>query len=76
MCIGLCDKCGRPVLPDHDARRVDEVILGTVGVIMAAMAEPRHLLPVVVNGIEICEGSPTRMQYLALLGNMGLHPVS
>lgn len=58
--VDVCDKCGRPVESKNDATRLDFLR----GYIMAFMAIPRHLLPVVENGVVVCEGSPSRAQYL------------
>lgn len=55
-----CDKCGREVPPENDI-----VFLGIeLGDPVAAFAKSRHLLPVIEDGIGICEGSPSRAQYL------------
>ena len=56
-----CDKCNRPVSADNDAVNFD-IELGFAHAIFAA--SPRHLLPVVENGVVVCAGSPSRAQYL------------
>lgn len=56
----VCDKCGREVESKNDATRLDFFL----GNILAFLAIPRHLLPVVEDGELVCEGSPSRAQYL------------
>ena len=56
-----CDKCKTPVPPANDATlfeaiRSDEPFF--------AFAISRHLLPVVIDDVQICPGSPSRAQYL------------
>lgn len=57
---GVCDKCGCSVPSGNDAT----IIAFLLGDIFAMFATPRHLLPVVENGETVCEGSPSRAQYL------------
>ena len=61
MSLG-CNKCGTPVDPSDDATILDAI--ATDNPIIAFLAVPRHILPVVVDGVQICEGSPSRAQYL------------
>ena len=56
----VCDKCGRAVPYENDAT-VFDFKMGNVG---AMFATPRHFLPVVENGVVVCEGSPSRAQYI------------
>jgi hypothetical protein len=56
-----CDKCGQPVPAKNDARRLELEVGASPFVLISA---PRHLLPVVEGGRRICEGSPSRAQYL------------
>jgi hypothetical protein len=58
-----CDKCGTDVISANDAVQLD-ILLGNADPILSLFASPRHLLPVVVAGEEICAGSPSRAQYL------------
>jgi hypothetical protein len=56
-----CDKCRIPVPPRNDASLLEAILTDP----MVALVFPsRHLLPVVVGGEQICEGSPSRAQYL------------
>lgn len=56
----VCDKCGRPVDPSNNVARLDFLC----GYLMAFMAIPRHFLPFEENGVVVCEGSPSRAQYI------------
>lgn len=73
-----CDKCGRLVPPENDVARLDAY--RTDGnPLLALFAHPRHLLPIVENGDVVCEGSPSRAQYLEgqprdPRGTWGYHP--
>ncbi len=57
----VCNKCGRPVPRNNDATIFTSIVSRdpTFG-----MCVPRHLLPVVEGGQVVCEGSPSRAQYL------------
>ncbi len=63
----ICDKCETRVPPHNDALRLDgfrkkaglDAILN-----MVSGQKTRHLLPVIRKGKVICEGSPSRAQYL------------
>lgn len=57
----VCDKCQTAVPTDNDATRLASLLYNDISY---AFAIPRHLLPVVVDGNVICEGSPSRAQYL------------
>lgn len=59
----VCDKCCRPVPLSNNAAAL-AFYLGQIGPIEMMFATPRHLLPVVENGNVVCEGSPSRAQYL------------
>lgn len=60
----ICDKCGREVEPINDIR-VFEAGLGLYPELrFATMSTSRHLLPVIEDGKKVCEGSPSRAQYL------------
>lgn len=60
----LCDKCGRPVPPANDMT----MLIAASGLPGAEWAPTlwysRHLLPVMEDGERVCEGSPSRAQYL------------
>lgn len=58
----VCDKCGRAVPENNDARYFDHYLMG--GGIDILFGIPRHLLPLVEDGVVVCEGSPSRAQYL------------
>jgi hypothetical protein len=60
MITGVCDKCGSCVPEHNDAGVIDAMYRG----IPAYMNVSRHFLPVVKNGVLICEGSPSRAQYI------------
>lgn len=55
----LCDKCGERVPPENDLRQL-LYHLGVASALQMLLTLPRHLLPT-----ERCEGSPSRVQYLA-----------
>ena len=57
---GVCDKCGRTVPYENNATVFDF----KAGNIFAMFCTPRHFLPVVENGVMVCEGSPSRAQYI------------
>lgn len=52
-----CDKCNQPVEPINDATLLETIVEGQPGIIFSSRA--RHLLPT-----GICQGSPSRAQYL------------
>jgi hypothetical protein len=56
-----CDKCRTPVPPGNDATLFEALVTGNP---YFALANSRHLLPVVKDGVQVCEGSPSRAQYL------------
>lgn len=56
--VAVCDKCHRKVSPENDASVLD---LKTG---IALLHNPRHLLPVIVEDVVVCEGSPSRAQYI------------
>ena len=60
--MAKCDKCGRVVATINDATVLDAIAFEEPAV--AFMYHARHLLPVVENGTVVCEGSPSRAQYL------------
>ena len=57
-----CNKCGTPVPPSDDVTILDAALTGNP--LIALFAISRHILPVVIDGTLICEGSPSRAQYL------------
>jgi hypothetical protein len=57
-----CDKCNRPVSVRNDATVYDAIRYCNPTVALYAVA--RHLLPVFENGERVCDGSPSRAQYL------------
>ncbi|HSX41712.1 MAG TPA: hypothetical protein VLF21_03780 [Candidatus Saccharimonadales bacterium] len=57
-----CDKCGHAVPEENDATILVSIM--DCGRTMMAAPQPRHLLPVVIEGQVICEGSPSRAQYI------------
>jgi hypothetical protein len=60
--VDACDKCGRSVSPENDAVLLQIFIKREwIGLLFGPR---RHLLPVVENGTVVCEGSPSRAQYL------------
>lgn len=58
----LCDKCGRPVPAANDMVRVMAELPGCEA--LPAVWYSRHFLPVEEDGEVVCEGSPSRAQYL------------
>jgi hypothetical protein len=57
----VCYKCAQPVAPTNDARFLRYLAFEDTEVLDAV---PLHLLPLVVDGKVVCEGSPSRAQYL------------
>lgn len=57
-----CDKCHTDVPPSNDATLLDAILMDEP--MLAFISVPRHLLPVIVDGTQVCEGSPSRAQYL------------
>ena len=57
-----CDKCSGEVLPHQDARHLEAVASGKGMIVL--MTRARHLFPVTKGNKVICEGSPSRAQYL------------
>jgi hypothetical protein len=66
--MNICDNCGREVSPHNDARIFEVCLQGDpppmFGEALFPGISPRHLLPVVIDGQEVCGGSPSRAQYL------------
>lgn len=61
--MSTCDKCGQPAAKENDAAVLEAIMLGSP--LARLMLESRHLLPVVNDdGTVLCEGSPSRAQYL------------
>jgi hypothetical protein len=58
---GNCNKCDFPVGLENNAVAIDLLITQDP---VLVFAYSRHLLPVVMDGEMICEGSPSRAQYL------------
>lgn len=56
-----CDKCGNEVPAANDAVNLDFIITGDP---LLGFAISRHLLPVVIDGVTVCTGSPSRAQYI------------
>ena len=56
-----CDKCHRPVSRDNSTTYFEALLTGNPFILLY---NPRHLLPVIENGVVVCEGSPSRAQYL------------
>lgn len=59
--LSRCNKCGLPVGPTNDVVWLDYIMTGNP---LLLFAQSRHLFPVVVWGVRVCEGSPSRAQYL------------
>ncbi len=57
-----CDKCGRPVPPENNA--INVAVETGANELLMVFASPRHFLPVVECGQQICPGSPSRAQYI------------
>jgi len=58
-----CDKCGQEVSAENDATIVESFAFGEPMLIL--MSASRHFLPVYDNdGDLVCEGSPSRAQYI------------
>ncbi len=60
-----CDKCGRPVQPSNDMA----LVMAATGIPgcewIPTLWRSRHFLPLVDEaGVVVCEGSPSRAQYL------------
>ena len=55
-----CDKCGGYVPEDNDAGIIDAEFRG----IPAYLNTSRHFLLVSKDGMRVCEGSPSRAQYI------------
>ena len=56
-----CDKCGTEVPAINDAVNLDFIITGNP---LLGFAYSRHLLPVIIDGVTVCAGSPSRAQYI------------
>lgn len=59
----VCEKCKGPVPAYNDASVLDE-IMNRTATFKTTPTEPCHLLPITENGVTVCEGSPSRAQYL------------
>lgn len=59
----MCDKCGRKVPISNDATLFTGILTGEP--IIMLFAYGRHLLPIIEDGKVVCEGSPSRAQYIA-----------
>jgi hypothetical protein len=60
----LCDKCGRNVPPHNDMPRVLAATRVPGAEWFPALWYSRHFLPVIEDGVVVCEGSPSRAQYI------------
>lgn len=66
----LCDKCRLRVDPWNDVALLEAVLRHLRGrssrIISLFLfgAAARHIMPIVVGGLQLCEGSPSRAQYL------------
>ncbi|MBI4414768.1 MAG: hypothetical protein HY566_00840 [Candidatus Kerfeldbacteria bacterium] len=66
----LCDTCRLRVDPWNDVAMLEAVLrhlrgIGTRGILFFLYgAAARHIMPVMVGDIRLCEGSPSRAQYL------------
>jgi hypothetical protein len=58
--MNICSKCGREVPRDNDCARLEAMINSE-----SIFGSSRHLLPVKEGDVVICEGSPSRAQYLS-----------
>ena len=58
----LCDKCGKPVPRENNTAYI--LYLAFEDPRAALFGPPRHFLPVVEEGELVCEGSPSRAQYI------------
>lgn len=56
-----CDKCGTEVPENNDAVVFEAIRTDNP---LFCLALSRHLLPVIEDGTVVCEGSPSRAQYL------------
>jgi len=56
-----CDKCGQEVLPHEDAGALEFLLCQAIETVFIPS---RHIFPVVKDGKMVCEGSPSRAQYL------------
>jgi hypothetical protein len=61
--MSTCDKCGGIVPLHNDAVFVEALTKDTPELLL--IAKSRHFLSVVKNGVTLCEGSPSRAQYIA-----------
>lgn len=59
LAVAACHKCHCMVAPANNAVFLEIIRQNTM-----ILGVARHLFPVVVNGDLICEGSPSRVQYL------------
>ena len=68
-----CDKCGGPVLPENDAIEFARFYSkepetadydGDTPILGLNNARSRHLFPVTEGSSIVCEGSPSRAQYV------------
>ncbi len=57
-----CDKCKRDVPQSNDATELEAIMTSNPLVILGH--KPRHLLPVFEGDQMVCNGSPSRAQYL------------
>lgn len=58
-----CDKCNTPVDPRNDATIIEAILSGCA--LIGFASQPRHFLPVKDKaGHIVCEGSPSRAQYI------------
>lgn len=60
--MNTCDKCGREVPMRNDATVIESIMRDFPMLILVNQA--RHFLPVFENGEMVCEGSPSRAQYI------------
>lgn len=62
--MNICNKCGQIVDPRNDAARLEILFHEVQGSSPPFITGHRHLFPIVEGGEVLCEGSPSRRQYL------------
>jgi hypothetical protein len=60
--MAICDKCGTEVPMNNDATVIESHVFDNPMIIL--MNQSRHFLPVFENQVMVCEGSPSRAQYI------------
>lgn len=62
--MNICNKCGRSVEPENDVAKLETLFHEVQGCVPPFYLQHRHIFTVMEGDKMVCEGSPSRAQYL------------